>query len=425
MSDLAVRASAVGKRYRTRRVESLYTQVARRLRGEPQEWFWALKDVSFEIEHGVSTAIIGRNGAGKSTLLKVLSRITEPTAGYADVTGRVGALLEVGTGFHPELTGRENVFFNGALLGMRRAEIQRRFDEIVEFAGVGTHIDKPVKWYSSGMFVRLGFAVAAHLEPEILIVDEVLAVGDAEFQKKCLGRMGDVAREGRTVLFVSHNMQAVRRLCQRGILLTNGQVELEGDVAAVTQHYLSSIGAAQNGIRRWDDPETRPGNDLGHLVEVRVTDDDDEPQGSFFSSRPIKVRVEFDLAVEDPAFTLGIDVLTADGVLVLISYQRDMAEGEVPPLRRGRNAWTCTIPAGLLNGGRYMLNVRASLHNRRFMALEEGVLEFDVVVDHGDSVYLNAQPRGGVVLPALEWTATEPSSDADASEPRVARASAP
>jgi lipopolysaccharide transport system ATP-binding protein len=422
MGEFAIRAEGLGKRYRMRRVASGYRQVGRLVRRQKEEWMWALDDVSFEIEEGVSTAIIGRNGAGKSTLLKLLSRITEPTAGYADIVGRVGALLEVGTGFHPELTGRENIYFNGTILGMRRHEIARRFDEIVEFAGIDDHIDKPVKWYSSGMYVRLGFAVAAHLEPEILVVDEVLAVGDAEFQKKCLGRMNDVAHEGRTVLFVSHNMQAVRRLCERAILLEGGKLTMEGDVAAVAQHYLASLESADDGRRHWGDPQARPGNEIARILEVRVTGEDDEPSGSFYSNNPINITVEFDVSVVDPAFTVGVDVMTTDGVWVFTSYQRDMADDAVPAIVKGRNAFRCTIPAGLLNGGRYVLNLRVSLHNRRFIALEENVLHFDVIVDHGDSIFLNAQARSGVILPALDWAAVEPTAADD--ERELAAASA-
>lgn len=259
MSNVAIRVENLGKMYRIGgKQERYYTlrdtlvdlaatpfrKVRGLLRGESasglQEEIWALKDVSFEIKHGEVVGIIGRNGAGKSTLLKILSRITEPTTGYADVYGRVGALLEVGTGFHPELTGRENVYLNGAILGMSRTEIDRKFDEIVDFAGVEKFIDTPVKHYSSGMGLRLGFAVAAHLEPEILVVDEVLAVGDAEFQRKCLGKMSEVAGEGRTVLFVSHNMAAVRNICQRGVCLENGRVVDSGSIVDVVERYLDS-----------------------------------------------------------------------------------------------------------------------------------------------------------------------------------------
>jgi lipopolysaccharide transport system ATP-binding protein len=260
MSKFAIRTDKLGKRYRigarqdgykTIR-ESLMKMALSPLRTATDAWsrrdantFWALKDVSFEVQPGDVVGVIGRNGAGKSTLLKILSRITDPTEGYADVRGRVGSLLEVGTGFHPELTGRENIFLNGAILGMKRREIQRKFDEIVAFAEVDSFIDTPVKRYSSGMYLRLAFAVAAHLEPEILLVDEVLAVGDAAFQKKCLRRMENVAEEGRTVLFVSHNMGAIRALCNKGLFLDAGQVADSGDLGGCIARYFRAIGALE------------------------------------------------------------------------------------------------------------------------------------------------------------------------------------
>ena len=259
MSELAVRVEGLGKEYRLGAQPERYSTLRDRLnklpsalfkalrgRGERSEQnppFWALKDVSFEVRPGEVVGIIGRNGAGKSTLLKILSRITEPTEGEVDIKGRVGSLLEVGTGFHPELTGRENVYLNGAILGMRRAEIARKFDDIVGFAEVEKFIDTPVKHYSSGMYMRLAFAVAAHLEPEILVVDEVLAVGDAEFQKKCLGKMSDVAKGGRTVIFVSHNMGAVQTLCTRAVLLRAGQMVQDGPVGRVLTAYLADKSA--------------------------------------------------------------------------------------------------------------------------------------------------------------------------------------
>jgi len=374
---------------------------------------WALRDVTFEVAEGEAVAVIGHNGAGKSTLLKLLARITEPTEGYADVWGRVGALLEVGTGFHMELTGRENVFLNGAILGMSRAEVRRKFEEIVEFAGVEKHIDTPVKWYSSGMYVRLAFAVAAHLEPEILIVDEVLAVGDAEFQKRCLGRMGEVAQEGRTVLFVSHNMQAVRRLCEKGLLLEGGRLVAEGDAESVVRRYLASIEAPDTGRRRWEDPAERPGDEACRIVEIRVTDDEGKPSGSFFSRRPIHVVFELDLGFVDPAFVAGFDLATTDGVVVFRSYTTDAAEDAAPQLVPGRNAIRCTIPPGLLNTGRYALHLRISLHWTRWIVHLDDALWFDVIADHGESLFLNDQARPGVVAPILDWSVTEPETDAD------------
>ena len=285
MSELAIRAESIGKQYRIGQYvgyktmsESLmrvFTAPFRAFkrngnhRNSDGECIWALRDVSFEVERGEVVGIIGRNGAGKSTLLKVLTRITAPTEGHAIIYGRVGSLLEVGTGFHPELTGRENIYLNGAILGMRKKEINRKYDDIVEFSGVELFIDTPLKRYSSGMQMRLAFSVAAHLEPEILLVDEVLAVGDAEFQKKCLGRMGDFAKEGRTVLFVSHNMLSLQNLCTRGILLEKGRVVLDDAITTVIKKYLD-LGAEYRGEVCWDTPDEAPGNERARLKAARI-----------------------------------------------------------------------------------------------------------------------------------------------------------
>ncbi len=413
MSTVAISAHELGKRYRIGQVEHAVAHARRWLRRRETEYNWAVDHVSFEVREGDAVAIVGRNGAGKSTLLKLLSRITEPTSGYADIYGRVASLLEVGTGFHAELTGRENVFLNGSILGMNRAEVRRKFDEIVEFAGVEKYIDTPVKWYSSGMYVRLAFAVAAHLEPEILIVDEVLAVGDAEFQKRCLGRMSDVARDGRTVLFVSHNMQAVRRLCQHAMLLEHGRLAAEGDVQTVVQRYLASIEAPDDGRRVWRDPGDRPGDDLCRVVSVTVSGPDGTPASSFFTSKPITVTLEFELSALDSSFTAGFDLSTVDGATVLRSYLTDGPEGEAPKLGVGRNALRCTIPPGLLNSGRFVINLRLSLHWIRWIVYADNVLHFDVVADHGESLFLNDQARPGVVAPILHWEAVEPSTEED------------
>src|SRR5437762_3427406 len=257
----------------------------KRLRKFNEDWtdgedtFWALRDVQFHVNEGEVLGVIGRNGAGKSTLLKILSRITEPTEGEARIRGRVSSLLEVGTGFHPELTGRENIYLNGAILGMRREEIERKFDEIVAFAEVERFLDTPVKRYSSGMHMRLAFAVAAHLEPEVLIIDEVLAVGDAQFQKKCLGKMGEVAKQGRTVLFVSHNLTAVKRLCRRTLRLDRGQIVDSGDTEQVVLNYLQSETQTRMQ-RRWDDPQIAPGGSdvrLHHLSITPLAQNADQP----------------------------------------------------------------------------------------------------------------------------------------------------
>jgi lipopolysaccharide transport system ATP-binding protein len=403
MSDFVISARGLGKRYRIGEVESGIGILRRTLiRRTSREFAWAIRDLEFDVREGDALALIGRNGAGKSTLLKVLSRITEPTAGHVDIVGRVGALLEVGTGFHPQLTGRENVYLNGAILGMNRAEVRRKFDEIVEFSGVARHIDTPVKWYSSGMYVRLAFAVAAHLEPEILVVDEVLAVGDAEFQKRCIGRMSQIAREGRTVLFVSHNMQAVTRLCDRAILLDEGRMIAEGGVDEVVATYLSSVDSADAGRRRWENPLERPGNESLRLIEIRTTDDRGEPSTSFFTSKPIYVTMEIDLEEVSPSLNVAFDLVTPDGVPVLHS---SFLDGEqTPALERGRNTLRCEVPPGLLNSGRYMVNLRISLQGSRWIVNQDSVLQFDAIANHGESLFTAATQRVGVVAPILEWS---------------------
>lgn len=307
MNDVAIRVEGLGKQYRLggprERYSTLQDQIRKwtslraLLRRSPRTGarppFWALKDVSFEIKRGEVVGVIGRNGAGKSTLLKILSRITEPTEGEADIHGRVGSLLEVGTGFHPELTGRENIFLNGAILGMRRAEIVRKFDEIVAFAEVEKFIDTAVKYYSSGMYMRLAFAVAAHLEPDILIVDEVLAVGDAEFQKKCLGKMGDAARSGRTVLFVSHNLHAVNSLCTLGLVLQAGRVIFAGSASASVAEYMDSARSSE-GQADADQADVRPGTGGWRFTEIAPTKsvfDPDEPKEFTFRIAPTRADV--------------------------------------------------------------------------------------------------------------------------------------
>jgi lipopolysaccharide transport system ATP-binding protein len=413
MSELAISANGLGKRYRIGQIETGLKRLKRLVRRVgPQETLWAIRDVTFDVPEGDAFAVIGRNGAGKSTLLKVLSRITEPTAGYVDVRGRVGALLEVGTGFHPDLTGRENVYLNAALLGMTTRDVRVRFDRIVEFAGVERHIDTPVKWYSSGMYIRLAFAVAAHLDPEILVVDEVLAVGDVEFQKRCLDRMAQVAKEGRTILFVSHNMNVVRRLCRSGMLLDGGRVMTTGPVNDVIGTYLASIEPDAGGQRRWNRHE-RPGDAAFSLVEVRLTGDDDEPRTTFFTSQPIYATLEFDIEEVHPGLNVAIEVASGDGTVAFFTSSRDMPEGSSPTLERGRNALRCEIPSDLLNGGRYAINVRVGLHGVRWVVFEDSVLNFDTIADHGDSLFLTGAMRSGVVAPALEWHAVQPTGPSD------------
>lgn len=358
------------------------------------EDFWALKEVSFEVRRGEVVGIIGRNGAGKSTLLKILSRITEPTAGSVRLRGRVASLLEVGTGFHPELTGRENVFLNGAILGMHRAEIKRKFDEIVAFAEVEKFLDTPVKRYSSGMYVRLAFAVAAHLEPEILIVDEVLAVGDAQFQKKCLGKMRSVStKEGRTVLFVSHNMTAVRSLCNRVILLRAGQLVADAPTNEVL-HVYQSGDFNESHHRAWNPPEPyEPLSKLGvYLKEARIILDERSDQ---------TIRV-------NTAFFIAFCVHARREALINLSPHYSGIGGEVifaapSPKQRlllGDNWFICKIPANLLNDGIYLVQLMIVENSAAIQVVNEALI-FEVHDLERDGAWHGKWP--GVVRPTLEW----------------------
>jgi lipopolysaccharide transport system ATP-binding protein len=338
--------------------------------------FWALKDVSFEVRRGQVVGIIGRNGAGKSTLLKILSRVTEPTEGEVDINGQVGSLLEVGTGFHPELTGRENVYLNGAILGMRRAEIARKFDEIVAFAEVEKFIDTPVKHYSSGMYMRLAFAVAAHLEPEVLVVDEVLAVGDLQFQNKCLGRMSDISRQGRTVLFVSHNMAAIQALCTRVIALSEGSVVADGLPGPVIARYLTEQAAGV--IAEYDLTSTPRAAGLVPLFRaVRIRNGRGELAAQVFCGDPL--AFEFDLrlplAFTQPQLGIGVDDVLGQRVFSVATYLSatplSSAEGEVTVC--------CRIDELPLSPGRYTLSISAGNQQEILIDEVQNIVRFDVV----------------------------------------------
>ncbi|MEW6107735.1 MAG: ABC transporter ATP-binding protein [Nitrospirota bacterium] len=314
------------------------------------EEFWALKDIHFEVKRGDRVGIIGRNGAGKSTLLKVLSRITEPTKGRIEITGRVASLLEVGTGFHPELTGRENIFLNGAILGMTRAEIKKKFDEIVDFAEIEKFLDTPVKRYSSGMYVRLAFAVAAHLEPEILIVDEVLAVGDAQFQKKCLGKMEEVGKEGRTVLFVSHNMSAIRSLCSTALMLNCGSIVEIGRTNFVIDKYLNTIESTHLE-NTWNNIATSPGNEYIRLKSVRIIPEIKSQNDNITVATPIAIRFEFWNLVPNSFINLSLVLWTASGECVFNVGSKSLK------LKKGIYCSTCSIPGNFLNDGTYSVEI--------------------------------------------------------------------
>jgi lipopolysaccharide transport system ATP-binding protein len=411
MSEPAIRADKLSKQYVLGHLETGFRRMRRALgTAEARQTVWALQDVSFEVPQGQALALIGHNGAGKSTLLKMLANIVTPTSGYADIRGRVGALLEVGTGFHAELTGRENVYLSGTILGMRRNEIRRRFDDIVEFSGVGKFIDTPVKRYSSGMYIRLGFAVSAFLEPEILIIDEVLAVGDAAFQKRCLGRMTEVTKDGRTVVFVSHNTQPVRAFCERALRLDHGRLVDDGDTDSVIRRYLATVDSTESGRHRWIKADARPGNDACQLVEVRVTDESGEPSSTFFSTQRISVTCELDAQNDEPDLVLAVDIVSTDGTPIFRSYSSDSQDNEEQrQVRAGLNAIRCTIPPALLNSGQYLVNVRVYLHGIDLIVQEQGVLEFEVTADHDESFFITRlQGRPGVIAPILDWDAVEP-----------------
>ena len=383
-----------------RLVKALVGKSERRMN---QNFVWALKDVSFDLEEGKVLGIVGRNGAGKSTLLKILSRVTEPTTGTVAVRGRVGSLLEVGTGFHPELTGRENIYMNGAILGMRRAEIDSKFDEIVDFSEVTQFIDTPVKRYSSGMYLRLAFAVAAHLEPEILVVDEVLGVGYAEFQNKCRGNMGDVAQQGRTVLFVSHNMSAILRLTQEAIVLNKGQLIMRGPTQDAVDFYLSS-GQAQAGERVWDADEVPVSSAPFRPISLKAKDKRGKVVDTVRSTEPVTVEFEYQLDAPITGLRVGFYLSTMRGEYVLTSFDTDNPGlfEKFDARKAGRYVSRAEIPADIFNEGRYSLGVNASSFGVRRYFMDENALAFNVDISGAPGTHW-PEPRVGPVRPRLDW----------------------
>jgi len=357
-------------------VQNMRRVLAReRARPAAENVFWALEDVSFEVARGEVVGLIGRNGAGKSTLLKILSRIVEPTRGKAWLRGRVASLLEVGTGFHPELTGRENIYLNGAILGMRKAEIERKLDEIVAFSEIERFLDTPVKRYSSGMYVRLAFAVAAHLDPEILIVDEVLAVGDYAFQKKCMGKMRDVSSSsGRTILFVSHNMGALAQLCNRGILLEAGKIKANGPVADVIKTYMRSGSKPSESFVRFPVEKDRP----GQFLTAEIMHQDGTHGVDFSSDEPIHLRFQLQLEEINSLIILQLFVRNSDGVLVLHSDARDKDFEISERLTKGLHTFNLVLPPELFTPGSYTLSVRAHQHLGGDLDFRENYCEFAI-----------------------------------------------
>jgi lipopolysaccharide transport system ATP-binding protein len=432
MNDVAIRVEGIAKRYRLGQIQSYgmlrdsiagaFSAPVRALkaarngdaagRAARREVLWALHDVSFDVAHGEVVGVVGRNGAGKTTMLKILSRITTPTAGQVMIRGRVGSLLEVGTGFNPELTGRENVFLNGAILGMKRAEIQRKFDEIVEFSGIGRFLDTPVKRYSTGMGVRLAFSVAAHLETEVILVDEVLSVGDVEFQRKCLGKMEDVTSQGRTVVFVSHNLTAVRRLCDRTILLKAGQVEEDGP----TEHVLTTYLAGEMG----DDSAVAEGEALAHrtrehllhptrafrATRMAIVDEQGAPRTTFGSDEPLNIVLDYEVEETVSHLQIVFHVVDEYGYVILRTEAADSAASglsylSTPGVYRSR----CRIPANLFGERRFYINAYLIAQDLQHITLEQP-LYFDIVFQ-GYNGNLSEHSKSGSIRLPLDW-AVEP-----------------
>ena len=418
-NDLSILVRGIGKRYkigasqqRADTLRDMITAQAQRIgsslrgkrdRANESDQIWALRDVSFEVKRGQALGIIGRNGAGKSTLLKVLSRVTDPTEGYGEMRGRVGSLLEVGTGFHPELTGRENIFLNGAILGMHKKEIEARFDEIVAVSEVEKFIDTPVKRYSSGMYLRLAFAVAAHLEPEILVVDEVLAVGDADFQRKCLGKMGDVANSGRTVLFVSHNMSAILRLTQDSIVLDKGKVILNAPSSEAVDFYLNR-GLSKVGERFWEGEEVPVSSAPFRPLAIRILDKLGQVSDSVRSVDPIQIEIDYELTEDVTGLRVGFYLFTTRGEPIFTSFDIDSEELFKEFTSRPKGVYTsrCTIPANTLNEGRFLLGVNASSYGIRRYFQDDQALSFSVDASGAPGTHW-PEARPGPVRPVLGW----------------------
>lgn len=383
--------------HKLRGKEDPYSTIGGQGNSISQKYFWPLQNISFDIERGTAVAVVGRNGAGKSTLLKILSRITAPTKGTIKVKGRIASLLEVGTGFHQELSGKENIYLNGAILGMTRREITSKFDQIVEFAGVEKYIDTPVKRYSSGMYVRLAFAVAAHLDADILIVDEVLAVGDAEFQKKCLGKMGEVTNEeGRTILFVSHNMASAKRLCKYGLFLKDGGLIMNDEMTKVAETYLQ-MGITTDREISWPQGD-EPGNDKIKIKKVKAFGKGKEPSDPITTNDDIFVQIDFVNQMYNTAVDVSWDVFDAENVHLFHSGTL-IENGE--KINEGNYSVIFKIPANILNNKRYHFNVNFGM-DRRFVAYkQENILTIDVENEYGAGLTLHSY--AGVIHPKIDW----------------------
>jgi lipopolysaccharide transport system ATP-binding protein len=417
MSEIVIRVEGLGKKYHIGKQYVKYStfrqfivdginkpihRMRNLLQGNPsgaaelEETIWALKDVSFEVKKGEVIGIIGRNGAGKSTLLKILTRITEPTEGYADMLGRVGSLLEVGTGFHPELTGRENIFLNGAILGMNRLEIKRKFDEIVTFAEVEKFIDTPVKHYSSGMYLRLAFSVAAHFEPEVLLVDEVLAVGDAAFQKKCMGKMESVSKEGRTILFVSHSMGAITKLCRSTIWLEGGFLKLSGPSSEIVSSYLME---GIKGDAVWSNQDFLDHELEAQLRSARLLTLENENSNTFNYDKEFKFEISYDVFRSIRDLSIAFHLYDSHGNFIFEAIDTDKPEWRGIFREPGRYQVTCKIPSHLLKPGRYLISIVSYIPWVKVIENKEKVMCFNI----SEVGYIFRPQRYGIIAPQLEW----------------------
>jgi len=368
---------------------------------QTEEEFWALKDINFEINQGDKVGIIGRNGAGKSTLLKILSRITEPTSGKIHINGRVASLLEVGTGFHPELSGRENIYLNGAILGMSRKEIKAKFDEIIDFAEVEKFLDTPVKRYSSGMYVRLAFAVAAHLEPEILVVDEVLAVGDVQFQKKCLGKMNDVSKEGRTILFVSHNISSVNALCTAGIELESGRIKSIGSIDEVIKHYVESgIGELNSHYKCKVEKKSEK---KAQLLEVFIVDSTNKKKSNIFISDDFVIHIKWKLNVEVAYLRLGLEFSNSIGIVTFVTIDTDTNGLHGKKRKPGIYHQYVTIPKFTLTPGIYNIMLFAGMPKIERIMEKKDVISFEVIENNTHLSLVSGEKRLGYIAIPVEW----------------------
>jgi len=432
MSNTAIKVTNLSKRYRIGVKEELHDTLTgqitsfikgpidnfKRLQklskfgnnGEQEDIIWAMKDISFEVKHSEVLGIIGKNGAGKSTLLKVLAQITEPTTGRIEINGRVASLLEVGTGFHPELTGRENVFLNGTILGMTKREIEKKFDEILDFSGIEKFIDTPVKRYSSGMRVRLAFSVAAHLDPEILLIDEVLAVGDTGFQKKCIGKMGDISGQGRTVLFVTHNMSALSSLCPRTVLLHNGKKYSDGATDTIIQKYLalnSTPGTENRGEKIYSNIVAENGHFILHAI--RTMDSGGNIRDEYRNNEKIEIEIEFSLSQKLNDLVIGFDLNDQNGIHIFRSFHNDIKEVLYGKYIFGKKyRLRSIIPGGLMNGGLFSIKPCATLFRKYWLFKDIPGVMINILFDvpNPEHTYSNSG-RPGSMSPLLEWYQAE------------------